>query len=154
MKTMFTFALFITMFSVVANTINYDWSRSQTVQYESLYEYRLKTLLDAIKTVESQNGKYLNGKNGESGPYQMKHIVIDDVNRILGTKTYKYEDAMDEQKSRDICEFYITYWAEKAGMKHNIEVMARIWNGGPKGYKKKSTIKYWNKIKEVLYVND
>ena len=104
--------------------------------------------------VESKNGKYLKGKNGEFGPYQMKRIVIDDVNRILGTKIYKYEDAMDEQKSRDICEFYITYWAEKAGMEHNIETMARIWNGGPGGYKKKSTIKYWNKIKEVLYVNN
>lgn len=156
MKTIFTLTLFVTMFSVVANIVDYNCLKKHVsiTQYKSLHEYELNALLNAIKMVESKNGKYLNGKNGEFGPYQMKRIVIDDVNRILGTKIYKYEDAMDEQKSRDICEFYITYWAEKAGMKHDVEAMARIWNGGPKGYKKKSTIKYWNKIKEVLYVND
>ena len=63
----------------------------------------MDTLLNAIKKVESQNGKYLNGENGEIGPYQIKKIVIDDVNRILKTKKYSYDDALDENKSREIC---------------------------------------------------
>lgn len=138
MKKIFTLVLFMTMFSVVVTAA----------------ERELNALLDAIKMVESKNGKYLNGKNGEFGPYQIKRIVIDDVNRIIGTKTYKYEDTIDEQKSREVCKIYITYWSEKAGMGCDTEAMARIWNGGPNGHKKKSTIKYWNKIKEVLYVND
>ena len=138
MKKIFTLVLFMTMFSVAVNAA----------------EHELNALLDAIKMVESKNGKYLNGKNGEFGPYQIKRIAIDDVNRIIGTKTYKYEDDIDEQKSREVCKIYITYWSEKARMGRDMEAMARIWNGGPNGHKKKSTIKYWNKIKEVLYVND
>ena len=30
------------------------------------------------------------------------------------------------------------------------EDIARIHNGGPNGYKKKSTEKYWQKVKKVL----
>lgn len=125
--------------------------------YETEYykeQHKMEELLDAIRKVESQNGKYLTGKNKEFGPYQMKNIVIDDVNRILCKNIYEYKDAMNEEKSREICRFYIDYWAGKAGLRGNIEAMARIWNGGPKGYKKESTIKYWNKIKEALDVND
>lgn len=113
-------------------------------------EYKIEKLLDAIRKVESQNGKYLEGKNGEMGPYQMKKIVIDDVNNILGKSVYKYEDAYNEEKAREICRLYMEYWSRKAGC-FNIETMARIWNGGPKGYKKESTLKYWNNIRSILY---
>ena len=30
------------------------------------------------------------------------------------------------------------------------EILARNWNGGWKGYKKKSTLKYWNKVRKEL----
>lgn len=109
----------------------------------------VETLLDAIETVESCNGRYQIGSNGELGAYQIKKIVIDDVNRILGVNAYKYEDVVDRNKSRDICRFYIVYWSRVNG-ECSFESMARIWNGGPKGYKKQSTIKYWKKIKEQM----
>ena len=32
----------------------------------------------------------------------------------------------------------------------NNEIIARNWNGGPKGYKIKRTEKYWNKIEKQL----
>lgn len=116
------------------------------------FKYRDR-ILNAIKIVESQNGKYLEGKNGEMGPYQMKKIVIDDVNRILGRNVYKYNDAYNEQKARKICWFYMEYWSRKAGY-YNEEAMVRIWNGGPKGYKKESTLKYWEKVRKVLNGHD
>ena len=39
-------------------------------------KHDIETLLDAIKIVESNNSRYLTGKNGEFGPYQIKKIVI------------------------------------------------------------------------------
>ena len=27
--------------------------------------------------------------------------------------------------------------------------IARMWNGGPRGYKKEATLKYWDKVREV-----
>jgi hypothetical protein len=113
-------------------------------------EEELENLLDAIKIIESQNGKYNIGKNGELGPYQIKKIVIDDVNRIIGNNTYKYSDALDDNKSREICRIYITYWSNRFNV-NTIEAMARIWNGGPRGYLKESTVKYWNNIRSILY---
>lgn len=107
------------------------------------------TLLDAIRMVESSGGVFLHGKNGELGPYQIKKIVIDDVNRILGKGVYKYEDSMNEKKSREICRIYVTYWASKSG-ESSLKRMARIWNGGPSGYKKESTKKYWIKIEGAM----
>lgn len=109
----------------------------------------INNLLDAIKIVESKNGKYKTGKNGESGSYQIKRIVIDDVNRILKEKAFKYDDTLDDDKSREICRIYILYWSKRHSV-NTIESMARIWNGGPRGYRKESTIEYWHKIRRVL----
>lgn len=151
MKTIFTLTLFVTMFSVVASAVDCNCLKGHisVTQYKSFREHELNALLDAIKMVESKNGKYLDGKNGESGPYQIKRIVIDDVNRILGKKIFKYDDALDDNKSREICRIYILYWSKKHNV-NTIECMARIWNGGPRGYRKESTIKYWYKIRRIL----
>lgn len=113
-------------------------------------EHKIEKLLDAIRKVESQNGIYIYGRNGEIGPYQIKKIVIDDVNRIFGKNVYEYDDALNEESARNICRFYIEYWSKKRGCYGNNEMMARIWNGGPNGHIKKSTLQYWSKIKEVL----
>ena len=40
--------------------------------------------------------------------------------------------------------FYI--WKEFHHPEDSDEVIARCWNGGPKGWKRKSTNHYWNKV--------
>jgi hypothetical protein len=39
--------------------------------------------------------------------------------------------------------------AERLGHEPTIEDIARIHNGGPDGYKKSSTDKYWEKVKKL-----
>jgi hypothetical protein len=34
------------------------------------------------------------------------------------------------------------------------EYQARCWNGGPKGYSKKSTREYWAKVKAILILSE
>jgi hypothetical protein len=41
-------------------------------------------------------------------------------------------------------------WREFHHKDDSAEVIARNWNGGPKGYKKDRTIQYWNKIEKQL----
>ncbi|MDP6249404.1 MAG: hypothetical protein QGH26_01040 [Candidatus Pacebacteria bacterium] len=55
-------------------------------------------------------------------------------------------------RSIAICREYIDYYAieRRIGREPTLQDMARIWNGGPNGYKKPSTKKYWEKVKEVL----
>ena len=43
------------------------------------------------------------------------------------------------------------YWCCEYGtFMQYAEIVARRWNGGPRGDRKKATIKYWNKVKSHL----
>lgn len=102
------------------------------------------TLLIAINAVESHNG--LTSDN----QLQIREICIEDVNRIYGT-TYNMSDVYDLETSKEIAVLYLKYWGKKAKPNPDYETLARIWNGGPNGWKKQSTKKYWKKVKKELY---
>ena len=109
-------------------------------------------LIDAICKVESNNGMYIVGDNGKAiGCLQIWKTVVDDVNKYSKVK-YSYADRYNKMKSYEIFKLYIGHYATKKrrGRKPTNEDMARIWNGGPNGYKKTSTIKYWNKVKKYI----
>jgi hypothetical protein len=117
-------------------------------------------LLPILCQVESGNnpaalGDY-SGKTGEYravGVLQIWKIVVDDVNRIQKKEVFTYKDRSDRQKSLRMAEIYLTHYGkhlEKKGVTVDMEVLSRVWNGGPTGYKKKSTEKYWEKVKKEL----
>jgi len=111
-------------------------------------------LISALIQVESKGNDLAVGDKGKAvGCLQIWNIVIKDVNRVYHT-SYKAADRWDRDKSIQICRKYLAYWGKHyekvTGKKCTLEVLARIWNGGPKGYTKDSTIKYWNKVKKEL----
>ena len=95
------------------------------------------------------------------GAYQITKKYVDDVNRILKARhwraeavypIYTYEDRWDRGKSHEMTEVYIIYYGWPLDKSYwssmdLYEVMARIHNGGPDGWKKKSTEEYWQLIK-------
>lgn len=110
--------------------------------------------LAALIMVESGGDPKEVGDNGKAvGVLQIHTIVIDDVNRIYGTD-FRYEDRLDPVMSEKVCRLYLAYWGlkykQEMGKDPTLEVYARIWNGGPRGWNKYSTEKYWLKVKEVL----
>ena len=137
-------------------------------------------LLNAIYQVESSSGKFLKGdkskKTGEYraiGPFQLWKVYVDDVNNILKmkgiSKRYTYKDRWSYQKSREMVIIYLKHYGRqfeidseryitkyRPELKGKIKVMCNdmvlsmIHNGGPKGYEKKATLEYWNKIKVNL----
>ena len=109
-------------------------------------------LIYAICKVESNNGMYVVGDNGKAiGCLQIWKSVVDDVNKYSKVK-YTYVDRYDKVKSYEMFKLYIGHYAteKRLGRKPTNEDIARIWNGGPNGYKKTSTIKYWNKVKKYI----
>lgn len=92
------------------------------------------------------------------GAFQLWKIYVDDVNNILknsGCKNrYSYNDRYNYRKSYEMVVIYLNHYGavyeKKTGKKATFEVLSRIHNGGPNGWKKQSTIKYWNKVKEIL----
>lgn len=104
---------------------------------------KILELLLAIRAVESANGTL--SKN----ELQITKICIDDVNRLYGT-SYTMLDALDKRRSEEIAVLYLSYWAWKSKQPLTAELCARIWNGGPNGWKKQCTVKYWHKVKREL----
>lgn len=116
-------------------------------KHDGQSKYNFNQLLDAIAIVESNNNPSAVGDNGRAvGAYQIHEIYVDDVNRILGKPYFSYADRWDAEKSRQMVYIYLNHY----GRGKTTEAMARIHVGGPKGYKKKSTLRYWQKIKRVL----
>lgn len=93
----------------------------------------------------------LNLKQRAYGSHQIRQPVCDDVNRYFGTK-YRAEQMLGNRElSEKVCEMYLSIWATEAriGRKVTDQDRARIWNGGPKGWQKKSTLGYWVKIQKA-----
>lgn len=102
--------------------------------------------------VESGGDNFAIGDNGRAyGCLQIHEICVKDVNRIYGTN-YVHEDAFHREKAIKICELYLSHYAseKRLGRVPTAEDMARIWNGGPMGYKKSATENYWRKVKQKL----
>ena len=103
----------------------------------------LLELIKAIRAVESSNG--VTSRN----ELQITPICIADVNRLYRTH-YTFADALDRVKSEEIAVLYLSYWSNKAAVPKTAELYARIWNGGPNGWKKQSTLSYWHKVRKHL----
>jgi hypothetical protein len=103
---------------------------------------------------ESSGRDFVTGDNGKAvGCLQIHPIIVSDVNRIYKTH-YKLSDRKNIKKSIEICIKYLkhygAYYTKKTGKKVNAQVYSRIWNGGPSGYKKEATKKYWGKVKNHI----
>jgi len=110
-------------------------------------EHNLDDLLRAIATVESNNDpNAFNAKEDAAGLYQIRPIYLADVNRLLGYPRYKLADRYDPVLAKEMVVIYLRHY----GKNKSIEAMARIHNGGPRGYKKTSTLRYWQKIKRTM----
>jgi len=117
----------------------------------------LKTLLIAISLWESRHNPEAIGDGGRAvGTLQIHNCVIVDANRIAGTD-FKTRDRFNPQKSERIAEIYLIYYGTRAGVRFDdglsyeeAHTLARIWNGGTQGHKKRATVGYANNIVKQL----
>lgn len=112
----------------------------------------LNQIMDVLKYIETNNNPKAIGDGGKSfGILQIQQKAIDDVNERFGT-SYIHEDAFDIACAEEIFELYITIWGSHLEAKEKRpltdEDIVRIWNGGPRGYKRKGTLDYLEKYKK------
>jgi len=104
----------------------------------------LDELLERIWLAES--GGQISPPDGDSGaavgPLQIHQGAIDDVNKYYGTE-YKLEDVREIGPAREVARLYITLWMDR----YKEEIAARVFNGGPRGWRKKATDEYWRDVK-------
>ena len=110
-------------------------------------------LINAIIQVESNGNDKAIGDGGKAiGCLQVWKIYwLDATERSnIGGK---YSDCFTRNYSIKVFDSYMKRYAREAWTnpaKFDAEKVARIHNGGPKGYKKTATEKYWKKVRILL----
>jgi len=110
------------------------------------------TLILAIIAVESSGNDLAVGDNGDAyGCLQIHACYVQDASEYA-KEEWNHLDAFDRDTSIEIFIAYMSRYAteDRLGRPVTIEDIARIHNGGPNGYKKDSTIKYWKKVEAEL----
>jgi hypothetical protein len=125
----------------------YIQTHIQTEKPKPIIQTKTKSLIDALILVESSGRENAyNKKENACGCLQIRPIMVREVNRILRKQNieqrFTKEDRWDCGLSKEM--FYI--WRDYHHPNSNDEIIARCWNGGPRGYKKQSTERYWNKV--------
>ena len=101
-----------------------------------------RLLYDAILMVESGGNDSAVGDGGLSrGPYQCGRAAWKDSGVDWDYDTHVWNRAR--------CEYVMFLYWERWGAKTD-EERARIWNGGPRGMSKESTLPYWRKVQQYL----
>ena len=106
----------------------------------------LDRVLDAIQKVETggcKNPSAAVGDNGKAiGPLQIHRAYWQDAIDHDPSIGGKYEDCVNEAYARQIVIAYLTRYAPN----WNIDTVARVHNGGPKGHKSSKTVNYGKKV--------
>ena len=133
----------MTIVSHKVETKSYDDS---TQPKKSITEVKKDSLIEAIMHVESRGDTLAHNLREDAvGCLQIRPIMVREVNRLIGANDFTLDDRWS--KARSIEMFNVIRWHTENATN---EILARNWNGGWNGYKKRSTLKYWNKVKKQL----
>ena len=115
------------------------------------YRRALHPFLYAIATVESGNKDDAVGDRGRAiGRYQIwEHYWKDAVNYAPAIGG-QYSDCTNKEYAERIMIAYFLRYAGEALRTKDHKALARTHNGGPKGARKNATLKYWDKVQEIL----
>jgi hypothetical protein len=118
----------------------------------ALTEKELTDVLTAIRTVESNNNPDAVGDNGNAiGIYQIwrsYHKDAVEFDSIGG----RYSDCFNPAYADRVVRAYMRRYANERRLGRPVtqQDIARIHNGGPNGWRKSATLKYWEKVKKEL----
>jgi soluble lytic murein transglycosylase-like protein len=104
------------------------------------------SLIAAIIHVESRGDSMAyNAGEDAVGVLQIRPIMVREVNRLLKENKYTLADRWNKSRSIEMFNVIKDHTTNPTN-----KILARNWNGGWNGYKKKSTLKYWQKVKRKL----
>ncbi len=132
---------------------------------ETSIDRKIKLLLPAICYQESSYGvnrtgdkldkwgRPLDPKDWSYGSLQIGKLCLADYNTANGTTHTLQDVTYDDTLSEKIFFWYLKHYAKpsRLGREPTLEDLARIWNGGPNGYKRRSTDQYWSEVSGLLF---
>ena len=131
-----------------------DYSKPIPIKNKTNWEH----FIDAVIEVESGgDDSAYNKRERAVGCLQIRPIAVREVNRLLESYGVDGKYTLDDRYDRGRSIEMFSIMAEEVECCEFIsedeffEVVARRWNGGPRGARKKRTIKYWEKGKLSYY---
>lgn len=118
-----------------------------------------RRLLDAMRPVESAGDDRAVGDHGRSrGPYQIGMAYWTDGCQFGGVRWDYLSLVWSRPHCRQVIRWYWRRYAAEAfgrlaagcGTIGDMEVLARVHNGGPDGHLKRATLDYWRKVRAVM----
>ncbi len=111
----------------------------------------IERLLDAVEYVESRYNTRAIGDGGRSkGCLQISRAAWQDACEY-GRVRWDYDRLVwSRWHSWQVARWYWQRWCPRAYKRADYEVLARIWNGGPRGASKARTLAYWARAEKVL----
>ena len=111
----------------------------------------LASVVKTISKIESNDNPKAVGDSGTAfGAFQIHPEVVSDYNRWTGSKL-QHADMFDPKVAARVCAKYLSVYGKayerETGLKPTPAILARIWNGGPEGWKKPATDGYSEKFK-------
>ncbi len=114
-------------------------------------DYNTDRILHAIRVVEtggeSDPTNAVGDKGKSIGPFQIQRGYWQDAIEHDPSIGGVYEDVKNEEYARRIVIAYLSRYCKS----WSDENCARIHNGGPAGWKRKSTLGYWSKVQRHLH---
>ena len=149
------FVLFIFLLSSSPSTVDFEQSclESQPLTTDEVKSRKpiptdsIQILIHSMIYIESRgNDSSYCAKENAVGCLQIRPIMVKEVNRFLRkmNKTLRY--TLNDRWSREKSIEMFRVWYNYRHSESTLEVIARSWNGGPRGPKRKSTLNYWKKV--------
>ena len=103
-------------------------------------------LLAALIAVESNGNDLARGRHGELGALQVRPCVVADVNRLKGTH-YRWSEMTNRWAALGVFRIYTGHYCaeDRLGRPATSQDLARVWHGGPDGWKRRKTVAYWKR---------
>lgn len=114
--------------------------------------------IEAVIYIESRGDSLAyNTKEKAVGVLQIRPIMLREVNRVLRKNKVPGKFVLQDRYSQEKSIEMFNIMAEQVNQDELsqmqfFEIVARRWNGGRRGDKKKATIKYWERIKNQLNI--
>jgi len=125
--------------------------------------YTWRQALDAIRIVETgghpnEGIGVIGDGGGAAGPYQIHRAYHTDASERDKSLTLYSKCLTSKSYSERVMAAYMGRYAREAtrrlragtGTLADVQKVARTHNGGPRGDRKKATLRYWNKVKKNL----
>jgi hypothetical protein len=104
-------------------------------------------LLAALIAVESNGNDLARGRHGDLGALQVRPCVVADVNRMAGTH-FRWAEMTNRWAALGVFRIYTGRYCTEARLGRPVtdQDLARVWNGGPNGWKRRKTVAYWKRV--------